>query len=238
MTETGKLLKLTMQLQSRDTCQWLRINELGQSSLSSNIVYTDPLMAELEGELSIATLRFCEQHYPKSEWLKRKRISSAEHICYFCEVSRVKSKLYPLLLWVEGLTSEPPENIGQRRAVEQARRVQQNHRAILEGNDEVIPHPFPPVKKIMKDGMHLIEQIKDDAHRIIATNNDYELQSHFEKYLDAETHYWTKIDRSEELGIVVLDDLGNFTLSEKNKKTSKSKDFKPKRGHGRPPKKG
>lgn len=232
-TENGKLIKLILQTKYKDLCLWLRYYELGQKQLYSRLFFTELVSCKPDADLSVATLQFCKQLYPKSDWVQRSGISSPEQLWYLCHASNVLGELDSVGFWlIEELTPEPPENMGKRKAVEQARKAYQSYKVGLAGNE--LPYSCPEGTKIIKDGRNLVDALMHDAHRIIDVAADDDLEFHLKQFLRANAHYWREIDRSPELCIVCLDASGNITLSERGKKTPKFKGLQPKRGRGRP----
>lgn len=213
--------------------KWLEVRVLGRLEMLPELRSPQLAIYESAADLMVATLKFCEQIYPK---LKRaQQVKSPEALWGFCLMNKCQYQLR-----VSGFCGNPNLRAdgkikGKKNYLRENAQLIKNFKELLK-NGEVEGEPVENFNP--EEG--LVELLLYEAIQLANAENDAQLEFACKQYLEALSHY----DRS------TLNDSKGFNLqfwtlispdtkvhiSGKSKKNPKPEGFKPKRGRGRPPK--
>jgi hypothetical protein len=217
----------------RGVAKWLGVRVLGRLEMLPELRSPQLAIYESYADLMVATLKFCEQIYPKLQ--RAQQAESYEILWGMCLISRFLYQLRALGFDGNPYLRADGKNKGKEDYLQEDMQTIHKFKEVLkngEPNGEPITD-FDPHERI-------IELLLWDAIQLANDENDAEIECACKEYMDAWSKY-TRITLKESEGLdfqlrTVLSPTGEVHVSRKGRKNRKPEAFKPKRRPGRPPK--
>jgi len=213
--------------------KWLEVRVLGRLEMLPELRSPQLAIYESAADLMAATLKFCEQIYPKVE--RAQQVESHEFLWGLCLMNRCQYQLR-----ASGFCGNPNLRAdgkikGKRDYSRENAQLIKNFKELLK-NGEVEGEPVEDFNP--EEG--LIELLVYEAIQLANAENDEQLESACKQYLEALSHYdRITLNDSKSLNLqfwTLISPDTKVHISGKSKKNPKPEGFKPKRGRGRPPK--
>jgi hypothetical protein len=212
--------------------KWLEVRVLGRLEMLPELRSPQLAIYESAVDLMVATLKFCEQIYPKVK--RAQLVESPEALWGLCLMNRCQYQLR-----ASGFSGNPNLRAdgkikGKKDYSQENAQLIKNFKELLK-NGEVEGEPVEDFNP--EEG--LVELLLYEAIQLANAENDEQLEFACKQYLEALSYYDTSPlndSKGFNLQFWTLISPTKVHISGKSKKNPKPEGFKPKRGRGRPPK--